>query len=119
MVVLLATLCLEEGAKKMKFPYVILIMIFLTVGCASSYYDKAAQHWDTWIGTSKDERVRDLGIPTRCHVFKGGGEACEFPVRFTAVEMGTMTLQFDSKGQVCQWTYRGSYDGRRSQSQCS
>ena len=103
----------------MKWQHFPLVTILLTVGCASSYYDKAAQSWDAWIGTSKDERVRDLGIPTRCHVFKGGGEACEWPIRWNAEATGNMTVQFDSKGQVCQWTYRDAYGDRRSQSQCS
>ncbi|MFO0707885.1 MAG: hypothetical protein U0412_13635 [Nitrospira sp.] len=91
-------------------------LIILT-GCAS--YDRAMTSWDGWIGTSKDSRVKDLGIPTRCHVFKAGGEACEWPIRWTPESAGTLTLQFDAKSQVCEWTYRDPYGDRRSQSQCS
>lgn len=91
----------------------------LSVGCAASMYDKASQSWDTWIGTSKDDRVRNLGIPTRCHAFKSGGEACEWPIRWTVDTIGTITLQFHTNGNVCQWTYRDPYEERRSQNQCS
>ncbi len=87
-------------------------------GCVASY-DKAALSWDAWVGTSKDERVKDLGIPTRCHAFKAGGEACEWPIRWTPEAAGTLTLQFDAKGQTCQWVYRDPYGDRRSQQQCS
>jgi hypothetical protein len=90
----------------------------LTAACASTIYDKAAQTWDTWLGASKDERVRDLGIPTRCHTFRGGGEACEWPIRWNSEATGTMTVHFDPRGQACQWTYRDTYEDRRSRNTC-
>jgi hypothetical protein len=97
--------------------FMLVIGIFTTLGCMSSY-EKAFRSWDSWIGSSKDERVKDLGIPTRCHAFSKGGEACEWPVRWSPDANGTMTLQFDQKGLLCHWTYRDSFGDRRGQSQC-
>lgn len=96
----------------------VLVSLLVTSGCAASY-EKSAVSWDNWLGTSKDERVKDLGIPTRCHAFKTGGEACEWPVRWTPESTGTLTLQFDHKGLTCEWTYRDLYGDRRSAQHCS
>ena len=99
---------------------IILVMTsLLTWGCAATFYDKSIQTWDAWVGTSKDDRVKELGVPTRCHAFKSGGEACEWPVRWTADSLGTITVQFDSKENVCQWHYRDAFQDRTSHSQCS
>ncbi|MGA6829181.1 hypothetical protein ACO9S2_16435 [Nitrospira sp. NS4] len=95
----------------------VVVSIFMMLGCASSY-DKAFRTWDSWIGSGKDDRVKDLGIPTRCHAFTKGGEACEWPVRWSPDATGTMTLQFDQKGLLCHWTYRDRFGDRPSQSQC-
>ena len=54
-----------------------------------------------WIGSTKDGRVKDQGIPTRCHMFKSGGEACEWPVMWAPNSVGTITMIFDSKGVAC------------------
>ena len=91
----------------------------LMIGCASTIYDKAGNSWDAWIGTSKDDRVKDLGIPIRCHTFKSGGETCEWLIRWNADITGTMNIQFDPRGNACQWTYRDPYEERRSQNKCS
>jgi hypothetical protein len=97
----------------------LMLLGLYAAGCASTVYDKASHTWDTLIGTSKDDRVRDLGIPTRCHTFRSGGEACEWPIRWNSEAVGTMTVQFDARGQACQWTYRDSYEDRRSRNTCS
>ncbi len=97
----------------------IVLLSVLTIGCANTMYDTAAASWDTWIGVSKDDRVREMGIPTRCHTFKSGGESCEWPIRWNAETNGSMTVQFDSRGNACQWTYRDLYEERRSRHQCS
>lgn len=91
----------------------------LAWGCGGSYIENRTQSWDAWVGTSKDDRVKELGIPTRCHTFKSGGEACEWPARLYTDFGGTITIQFDAKGNVCEWTYRDLYGDRRSRSQCS
>ena len=31
---------------------------------------KTSLSWDAWIGASKDDRVCDHGIPTRCHALR-------------------------------------------------
>jgi hypothetical protein len=94
------------------------LVMLLTTGCMASVYDKATHSWEGWIGTSKDDRVRDLGIPMRCHAFKTGGEACEWPIRWAADSVGAITIQFDTKGNACSWTYRDAYSDQRSRSQC-
>jgi hypothetical protein len=97
----------------------LILATLLTAGCAGAIYDRAETSWNAWIGSSKDDRVKDLGIPTRCHTFKSGGEVCEWPVRWNAELGGTMTVQFDSRGNACQWTYRDLYEERRSRATCS
>lgn len=100
-----------------------LLLIVVTTGlllngCADGGYGKSDQSWDGWIGSTKDDRVRDQGIPTRCHSFKSGGEACEWPIIWGPNSSGTLTIIFDSKGTACQWIYRDSYVERRSTKQC-
>ena len=90
----------------------------LAWGCGAPFLDKEAQSWDAWIGTSKDDLVKKFGIPTRCHTFKSAGEACEWPVRLPN-QAGPLTIQFDARGNACQWTYRDVYGDRQSRSQCS
>lgn len=97
---------------------VMAIMVGL-LGCVGHMYEEAAHKWDAWIGTSKDDRVRDLGVPARCHAFKTGGEMCEWPVRWTPDTTGTVNVQFDANGVVCHWTYRDYYGERQSQAVCS
>ncbi len=87
-------------------------------GCAEAPYGKSEQSWDSWIGSTKDDRVRDQGIPTRCHTFKNGGEACEWPIMWSPNNNGTITISFDGKGTACQWSYKDSYIERRSSQQC-
>src|SRR5829696_7643650 len=85
---------------------VVAIMSLFIWGCGvMPPNEKASQSWDAWIGTTKDDRVRDLGVPTRCHVFQSKGELCEWPILWQS-GTGTARLEFDAKGHVCQWTYR-------------
>ena len=93
----------------------------LAWGCDGPYLEKENQSWDAWIGISKDDLVKKVGIPTRCHTFKSAGEACEWPVQKPNVAgtFGTLTVQFDARGNACQWTYRDFIGDRRSRSQCS
>lgn len=98
---------------------IVLVMTSLLVwGCVVPNLDTEAQSWDAWIGISKDDLVKKFGIPTRCHTFKSAGEACEWPVRLPA-QAGPLTVQFDARGNACQWTYRDVYGDRHSRSQCS
>lgn len=90
----------------------------LLYGCAEGMAGKSDESWNTWIGSTKDDRVRDQGIPTRCHTFKSGGEACEWPIMWAPNSTGTITISFDSKGTACQWFYKDSYIERRSNQKC-
>ncbi len=87
-------------------------------GCGMGQYDRASGLWDSWIGSTKDHRVKDLGIPTRCHTFQSKGEVCEWPIQWAPDASGNITIQFDGKGLVCEWTYRDAYEMRRSESHC-
>jgi hypothetical protein len=98
---------------------VLLTAIVGLIGCATQYYGDAPHKWDSWIGTSKDDRVRESGIPTRCHAFKNIGEICEWQVRWTQDTAGTIDVQFDAKGIACHWTYRDYYGERQGQATCS
>lgn len=88
------------------------------VGCIGSALDDSAHKWDAWLGASKDDRVRELGIPTRCHAFRSGGEVCEWPLRTGPDTVDSISLTFDARGAACQWMYRGFYGDRRSQNGC-
>jgi hypothetical protein len=106
----------EEAMCHLRIVFV--MMSLLAWGCGGdTYIDKGNQSYDAWIGTSKDDLVKKNGIPTRCHTFKSAGEACEWPVRLQT-EAGTLTVQFDAKGNACQWTFRDLFGDRRSRSQC-
>jgi len=98
----------------------LLVIGFVTglAACTGSALDDSAHKWDAWLGTSKDDRVRELGIPTRCHAFRAGGEVCEWVVPVEGGGTETLGLNFDAKGTACQWTYRGFYGERRSQNSC-
>lgn len=96
----------------------VMSLLLAFAGCAADTVNEASRKWDAWIGSSKDERVRDLGIPTRCHAFKDGGEVCEWQVRWAPDTTDTLALTFDSRGTVCQWTLRSVYGDRRSQGSC-
>ncbi len=98
--------------------FTIVAVSFALCGCGGSTYGKSEESWNTWIGTTKDERVRDQGIPTRCHVYKSGGEACEWPIMWAPGSSGTITISFDSKGTACQWIYKDAFMERRSMHQC-
>jgi hypothetical protein len=97
------------------------VMLLALSACAGHMLENASLKWDSWVGTTKDDRVRDLGIPARCHTFKSGGEICEWSMLWKGeVEMEeNVSLLFDAKGIMCQWVYRGFYGERRSSSLCS
>ncbi len=46
--------------------------VLLLAGCANQELQEFSQQWDQWLGSSKDARIREMGIPTRCHAFKDG-----------------------------------------------
>jgi len=88
------------------------------VGCWVKGIDDHVHRFDSWIASSKDDRVREMGIPLRCHQFKAGGEMCEWPYRIGPETIDTVNLTFDGKSSVCSWSYRGFYGERRSQATC-
>lgn len=93
-------------------------MVLGLAGCASQDLTEFATTWDSWIGTTKDDRVRSLGIPTKCYAFQGGGEVCEWTVPMEGGKNETLGLTFDEHAKTCQWAYRGFYGLRESHAKC-
>ena len=87
-------------------------------GCAISGGGVHVNRWDSMLGTDKDTRVKELGVPLRCHTFKNGGELCEWNYVLEGGKTEPVWLQFDQKGIVCQWTYRGFYGQETSMAKC-
>ncbi len=87
-------------------------------GCLNQEIHEYSPKWDSWMGSSKDDRIKDMGIPTRCHSFKDGGEVCEWSVPQQEGRQDLIGLTFNSKGQVCQWSYRGFYGMQKSTQSC-
>jgi hypothetical protein len=97
---------------------IVMAMMLSLYGCGGAMQGKSEESWNSWMGTTKDERVREQGIPTRCHTFKSGGEACEWPIVWGPSMSGTITLSFDAKGTACQWAYKDAYGEQRSTQHC-
>lgn len=50
-----------------------LMAVGLTLaGCVNQEIHEYSPKWDSWMGSSKDDRIKEMGIPTRCHSFKDG-----------------------------------------------
>lgn len=92
--------------------------MLLLAGCANQELQEYSQQWDQWLGSSKDSRVREMGIPTRCHAFKDGAEVCEWTIPTQDGRNETIGLTFDPHGRTCQWAYRGFYGQKKSQATC-
>ncbi len=97
---------------------VLSMSLFFIVGCVGKNLGDHTTLWNSWIGSTKDDRVRELGVPTRCHQFKNGGEMCEWPYRTGINPVDNVSLSFNPKGVVCQWSYQGFYGERRSEASC-
>ena len=46
-------------------------------GCVNQEIHEYSPKWDSWMAAARDDRIKEMGIPTRCHSFKEGGEVCE------------------------------------------
>ena len=97
-----------------------LSLAFLLVGgCASQDLEGYTTQYDQWIGSTKDARIREMGIPARCHTFSDGGEVCEWSVQTQDGRNETVGLTFNKQGKTCQWAYRGFYGQKKSNSTCA
>jgi hypothetical protein len=97
---------------------VMIAFLFLS-GCASQEMDGYTKQYDEWLGSTKDARIKDMGIPTRCHTFAEGGEVCEWTLPTQDGRNETIGLTFDTKGRTCQWSYRGFYGQTKSKASCA
>ena len=98
---------------------VVIVMLLLSLfGCAGGDIKEASAKWDKWLGTHKDDRVRDLGLPTKCYSFRNGAEACEWSQQGEGGRMDSMIISFDQNGLACQWEYRDFYGQHRSKATC-
>jgi hypothetical protein len=96
-----------------------LVAFLLLGGCASQDLEGYSKQYDEWLGSTKDARIREMGIPTKCHAFSDGGEVCEWTVPTQDGRNETIGLTFDMKGKACQWAYRGFYGRQKSATTCS
>jgi hypothetical protein len=104
----------------MKRGDVFMTMAFLLLGgCASQDLEGHVQQYDQWIGSTKDARIKEMGIPAKCHSFTDGGEVCEWTIPTQDGRNETIGLTFDTKGRTCQWAYRGFYGQRKSNASCA
>ncbi|MCC2640103.1 MAG: exported protein of unknown function [Nitrospira sp.] len=87
-------------------------------GCLNQEIHEYSPKWDSWMGSSKDERIKEMGIPTRCHSFADGGEVCEWSIPQQDGRQELIGLTFDGKGKACQWSYRGFYGVQKSKQSC-
>jgi hypothetical protein len=88
-------------------------------GCASQDLEGYAAQYDQWLGSTKDARIKEMGIPTRCHAFKDGGEVCEWTVPTQDGRSEMIGLTFGANGKACQWSYRGFYGQKKSNATCA
>lgn len=95
------------------------IGVLVLGGCANQELKEYSAKWDQWLGTTKDARIKEMGIPTKCHSFTDGGEVCEwtFPTQDGKTE--TIGFTFDARGRACKWAYRGFYGQHQSSATCS
>lgn len=95
------------------------IAFLLLGGCAGQELEDYSKQYDGWMGSTKDARIKEMGIPTRCHSFAGGGEVCEWSIPTQDGRNETIGLTFDTKGRACQWAYRGFYGQKKSNATCA
>ena len=95
------------------------IAFLLLGGCAAQEMDGYTKQYDEWLGSTKDTRIKEMGIPTRCHTFAEGGEVCEWTIPTQDGRNETVGLTFDTKGRACQWAYRGFYGQKKSNASCA
>ena len=76
-----------------------LMAMGLTVaGCVNQEIHEYSPKWDSWMGSTKDDRIKEMGIPTRCHSFKDGGEVCEWMIPQQDGRQDLIGLTFNPKG---------------------
>jgi hypothetical protein len=95
------------------------ITFLLLGGCAAQEIEGYTKQYDQWLGSTKDARIKEMGIPARCHTFSDGGEVCEWSVQTQDGRSETVGLTFDKQGKTCQWAYRGFYGQKKSDATCA
>ena len=93
-------------------------MVLTAAGCLNQEIHEFSPKWDSWMGSTKDDRIRDMGIPTKCHSFKDGAEVCEWAVPQQDGRQDLVGVTFNGKGQACAWSYRGFYGMQKSKQSC-
>ncbi|HJR77431.1 MAG TPA: hypothetical protein VJ805_10670 [Nitrospiraceae bacterium] len=95
------------------------VAFLLLGGCAAQEMEGYTKQYDQWLGTTKDARIKEMGIPAKCHTFSDGGEVCEWSVQTQDGRNETVGLTFDKQGKTCQWSYRGFYGQKKSNTTCA
>ena len=96
----------------------VMAALLTLAGCMNQGIHEYSPKVDAWRGSSKGDRIKDMGIPTKCHSFKDGGEVCEWSVPQQDGRQDLIGLTFNAKGQACQWSYRGFYGMQKSKQSC-
>lgn len=96
----------------------VMMLALILQGCAGGDIKEASAKWDKWLGSHKDDRVRELGLPTRCYSFRNGAEVCEWNQQGEGGRSESMVIAFDQNGLACQWEYRDFYGQHRSKAVC-
>lgn len=114
----------------------ILLSIFLLglIGCANPYalkgdwpdealmpggffseriLNKVSPRWNVWLGKTKDERIRELGLPDRCAVLTTGEEVCEWRKLGVNWEH-KLSFIYDGQRIAREWSYSGSWGQQTS-----
>ena len=96
----------------------VVAVLLMLAGCVNQEIHEYSPKWNSWMGSSKDDRIKDMGIPTKCHSFKDGGEVCEWSIPQQDGRQDLIGLTFNRQGQACAWSYRGFYGMQKSTQSC-
>jgi hypothetical protein len=94
-------------------------------GCGAMHLDQAEVEWNSQIGHTKDELIKENGPPESCATLKSGEEVCAWVRRGERMYVGgnsgsgstwehRIIYTFNTKGMVTGWSYKGSWGERRS-----
>jgi hypothetical protein len=107
----------------------LLVFIVLTLPACTlfnpSYSEVIDQHFNPWLGKTKDDRMRVAGPPEQCAQLQSGEEVCSWKsagVGGTSVSrwvqvsswMHQVVFVYDKQGIAQSWKYSGTWGERSS-----
>ena len=107
---------------------VVPILVLSLDGCLlhsnEALREQSRPHLNQWLGKTKDERIRKVGIPTKCVTLTSGEEICEWAAHGISGDSGTGGIGYSSyvrswehrvwftytpAGIATTWRYRGAW----------